>query len=134
MDTLAPPSAKELRQFGLLLGAVVSVIFGIALPWLANRAFPLWPWFIAGALWLPAIVSPVLLRPVFRVWMKAAAALNWVVTRIVLAFVYYFLVTPMGLVMRLRGRDPMNRTWDKAANSYRKYSDPNERNDMERPF
>jgi len=55
-------------------------------------------------------------------------------TRIILGVLFYVLILPMGLIMRLFGNDPMARKWDKSAESYRVESvrEPKER--LEKPF
>ena len=60
--------------------------------------------------------------------------LNAVVTRVVLGIVYYLVVFPMGIVMKLMGKDSMARQWNVALQSYRTPSQPSNANDMERPF
>ena len=56
-----------------------------------------------------ALVAPRLLSPVHTVWMAAAHALGWFNTRILLGVVYFVVMTPTGIVMRLMGRDPLDR-------------------------
>ena len=55
------------------------------------------------------LVAPRILAPAYRVWMKLAEVLAWINTRILLGVVFFGVVTPIGLVMRLLGRDPMRR-------------------------
>ena len=52
---------------------------------------------------------PLFLRPVFRVWLKVAHFIGRVNTQVILTLLYYLLFTPYGFVMRLFGRDPMQR-------------------------
>ena len=54
-----------------------------------------------------------------RVWMALGQALGWVNTRLVLGLIFFGLVTPMALVFRLTGRDPMERALDPHATTYR---------------
>ena len=56
-----------------------------------------------------ALVAPSLLGPVHRVWMQVADALGWFNTRVLLGLVYFLVMTPTGIVMRLLGRDPLDR-------------------------
>ncbi len=53
--------------------------------------------------------KPLLLRPVFQVWLKVAHFIGRVNTQIILTLLYYLVFTPYGLVMRLFGRDSMQR-------------------------
>ena len=64
--------------------------------------------FVVAALFLFfGVAAPRLLAPVFRAWMKLAAVLGWINTRILLILVYYLVVTPIGLLMRLFRRSPL---------------------------
>src|SRR3972149_7215658 len=76
------------------------------------RQHPVLPWLLAGlalTLAAAAVLSPAGLRPVHRVWMRGADLLAWVNTRLVLGLVYFLVMTPIGLLMRLAGRDPLDR-------------------------
>lgn len=130
----SPVTEKELRQFGLLMAVFVSVIFGVIFPWLAGRSLPVWPWVVAAAFGSTALVSARLLRPIFRVWMTFALAMNWVMTRLVLGIVFYILVSPMGWVMRLTGKDTMGRKLHRDLSSYRIPTPPVLPDHMKRPF
>jgi len=98
----------DLRKFGLLLAAVGAVVAGVA--WY-RHALPtaFWAMGIAGCFLVPALVWPPALRPLHAVWMLVARALGFVNSHLLLALVFYLLFTPMGLVMRLLGRDPLER-------------------------
>lgn len=74
----------------------------------------------------------MVLGPFYRVWMGLAQVLGWINTRIVLGLVYFALITPTALVLRLLGKDPLNRCYDKAAKTYRVPAAA--KSDLERPF
>jgi hypothetical protein len=107
---------SELRKFGLTIG-VAFAIFGGLLFW---RDKPFWIYleFVAAAFILAALLVPGLLRPVERIWMKVAHILGIVMTHIILTLAYFLVITPIGLIMRLFGRDPMRRKFDRSASSY----------------
>jgi hypothetical protein len=75
-------------------------------------------------MWLKIIYTP---------WMKFGHILGFINTRIILGFIFFVMITPMGLVMRLMGKDPMCRKLDGSA-SYRKISASQTKEHMERPF
>ena len=116
MKTNIPP--KQLRSFGLIVGGVFTVIGLLPVVW--RGADPRW-WAIAAAILLivPAVTVPQLLAPVHRGWMFVGHILGWVNTRIILAIGFFGLVTPVGLLMRLTGKDPMHRRYERAVASYR---------------
>ncbi len=58
---------------------------------------------------LTLIFKPILLRPAFRVWLKVTHFIGKVNTQIILTLLYYLVFTPYALVMRLFGRDSMQR-------------------------
>ena len=84
---------------------------------LAIAAYQRWrgaePWVvltlvsIAAVLSLLSAIAPSLLRPVYRGWMRFGEALGWLNTRIILSLVFFLVVTPIGLLMRLFGRSPI---------------------------
>ena len=124
-----------LRKFGITTGAIIVALFAFFFPWLLDMAaMPLWPWILAGLLWLPALLAPATLRPVYNTWMKIGHGIGWVNTRIILGLLFYVMVMPMGLVMRLFGKDPMNRKRDKSASSYRVQSISEEKDRLEKPY
>lgn len=129
-----PPSPLELRRFGLVTAAIVAALFGISLPWLFDRAFPWWPWIVAGLLVSAAFLGPRSLGPVYRSWMAIGHLLGWINTRVLLGLLFYAVLVPTGLAMRAFGHDPMRRKLDADAHSYRVLSTEQADNHFERPF
>jgi hypothetical protein len=109
-------SKSELRKFGITIAAGFAVFGGIFL-W---RDIGAWPYlFIVSGLFLTTgLVAPKILAPVEYVWMKVAHAIGVVVTYILLTMTYYLVITPTGLLMRLFGKDPMNRKFEPDKRSY----------------
>jgi Saxitoxin biosynthesis operon protein SxtJ len=124
---------RQLRDFGLLVGGIFGVIGLWPLLW-RQQSPRLWALALAVALVLPALVAPPILAPAYRAWMKLAEVLAWVNTRIVLGVVFYGVVTPIGLVMRLTGRDPMRRQFDQAGETYRVRCTPRPASHLLRQF
>lgn len=131
---MTTPDKRELRQFGFTIGVIVAVLFGGILPWLFDRAFPLWPWIVAGGLLAWALLLPKTLSPLYRAWMAIGHVLGWINTRIILGLIFYAMILPIGLIMRMFGRDPMRRRFDKSASSYRIQSINQPKEHLERPF
>jgi len=95
----------ELRQFGLVGGAIVGLIGLWPMLW-RHQGPRQWAVTLAVLLIGPALVAPGFLGPAYRLWMKLAEVLAWINTRVLLGVVFYLVVTPIGLIMRLLGRDP----------------------------
>jgi hypothetical protein len=66
--------------------------------------------------------------------MKIGHVLGWINTRIILGIVFFVLFTPLALLFRVFGRDPMERKLDGSMSSYRKPSHHLPRERMEKPF
>jgi hypothetical protein len=125
---------KGLRNFGLMMGAFLAGLFGLVFPYIGGKAIPLWPWVVAAMFWAWAFAIPRTLNPVYRVWMKIGLTIGKVVNRIILGFVFFVIIFPMGIVMRLIGRDPMLRKLDKNIRTYRIPSKATTPNNLEKPF
>jgi hypothetical protein len=124
---------KQLRRFGVLVGSIFIAI-GLGGLVLHGAEPRLWAVTLGMLLILVALVRARVLGPVHRMWMALGDALGWINTRVLLGLVFYGLVTPMGLVMRLVGRDPMNRTFDRDADTYRVARRPRQAAHMTRQF
>ena len=127
------PDKKGLREFGLMTGGLFVGLFGLLFPWLFNFTFPLWPWIVAGVLSGLALLIPNSLKWVYQGWMSFALVLAWINTRLILSIVFYLLITPMGLIMRLFGKNPMKNK-SPQSESYRSLTTPYSPKQMEHPF
>ena len=114
----AQADRAQLRNFGLIVGGIFGAI-GLWPAIVRGGNARLWVVGLAVALILPALVAPRALAPAHRAWMALGSALGWVNTRVVLGLIFFGLITPMGLVLRLARRDPMQRTFDPVATTYR---------------
>lgn len=126
-------TSKDLRQFGLLVGSVF-VVIGL---WpLAFRSEPprLWAMILGSLLIVLGAVVPQSLKQVHSGWMKIGHVLGAINTKIILGIIYYLLITPMGLVMRLMGKDSMHRTLAKETTTYRVVRAPRSPQHMRNQF
>jgi hypothetical protein len=111
------PNQRELRQFSLLWIVFFGLI-GVYCLWAKGAPTA------AAAFWVVATAGPVgyfrpaWARPIYVLWMALTMPVGWVISHLVLLVVYYLVVTPIGLIMRLVGYDPMQRTLDRSADSY----------------
>jgi hypothetical protein len=108
-DVQFDPTTKTLRQFG----GLCFVFFGGLGLWEAlgrghaSLGAGLGGAAVAGG--LLGLVRPGLLRWIYIVWMVLAFPIGWTVSLVTLAIMYYGLFTPIGLVCKLIGRDPLER-------------------------
>jgi hypothetical protein len=134
MHDIPELDAKGLRSFALTTGGIVVALFGLLLPWLLDLGFPIWPWVLGAVLGVWGLAAPASLRPVYRGWMRFGLLASRITTPIILGIVFYVVIMPMGLVMRLFGHDPMRRKLDTDEASYRVPSKPAPRESVERPY
>lgn len=130
---VAKASVKELRTFGLVLGGLFAACFGV-IPLVRHGASPLWPWILAGLLWLFALIWPAALGYLHRGWTRLGLALGWINTRVILTLLFAISIVPLGLLMRLCGRDRMARKREPKSESYRVPSRQRASKDMEHPY
>jgi hypothetical protein len=116
-DSPAPvASTKDLRNFGFTFGGVATV-FGLFL-WWRGRIPVAQSFFAAGVVFFAVgALAPGLLRPFFGPWMKFADVLGYFNTRLLLGLFFLLGMTPTGLLMRLSGKDPMNRDFKRKGTS-----------------
>lgn len=112
------PSRKELKAFSLLL-----IVFFAIVAWLAYRkgASTETAWMIAGGgavVGIAGLFSPAFIRVVYVVWMTAVFPIGFVVSNVVLAIVFYGVVSPIGLLAKLTGRNVMQLGFDRDAKTY----------------
>ena len=97
------------REFGLIVGSVF-VLLGLW--WLYRGKFATAAYVLSAAgsaLVLCGLVFPRLLTVPRRFWMKLAEGMSYISSRIILAVVFFLVLTPIGLVKRAMGWDPLQR-------------------------
>jgi hypothetical protein len=104
------------RSFGLVFAA----FFALVCLWpLKSGAEPrLWAGAVAAAFLVVALVRPALLKPLNKLWFGVGMVLHHVVTPVVMGLLFFVTVTPIALVMRATGKDPLHLKRDPAAASY----------------
>jgi hypothetical protein len=118
------PSRRELNWFGALF-ALFAALVGCLLWWRSGALH------IAAGIWIvAAIIVPVYYlvprwrKPIYLAWMYATYPIGWIISHLVLAITYYLVFTSVGLLMRLFGRDPMERRFNRNATTYWIERDP----------
>lgn len=97
--------------------AVVFVIIG-AWPLWDGAAPRYWLFGVAAAILALGYFAPSILRPLNWVWFKFGMLLGAVVAPLVMALVFFVVVTPMALIAKLVGKDPLRRRREPDADSY----------------
>ena len=112
------PSKAELNWFGLLI-LVFSCILSGLLYWKFKSVLTVQIVIGVGAgICLIYYSIPPLRKPIYLGWLYAAFPIGWTISHTVLLLTYYLLMTPIGLLMRIVGRDTMRRKLDPNASTY----------------
>jgi hypothetical protein len=104
------------RSFGTLFVVVFAILGGFSW-WNNGTLYPYWL-ALSGLTGAVTLLAPDWLTPLNRAWMKLAQILNMIVSPIVLGVIFFVVMLPFGLVMRIKGRDPLRRRYEAAAPSY----------------
>ena len=124
---------KTLRQFGLMVGGIFLFIGLWPLVW-RQEAMRTWVVVPGALLAAVGLVMPGVLKHVYRGWMWVGHVMGWVNTRIILGILFYGMLTPMGVFMKLTGRDPMRRKLEPDAKTYRVICQPRPASHMKNMF
>ena len=104
------------RSFGLVFAAVFAV--AALLPLKSGGEIRLWAMAVAVAFLVVSFAYPKALKPLNKAWFLVGLALHHVVTPVVMGLLFFVTVTPMALLMRATGKDPLRLKRDDSAASY----------------
>jgi hypothetical protein len=117
-----PPLPSE-RKFGIFFTAIFALLAG----WLGYRGHDVWAILAAAAsLGIAglALAAPHRLAAPNRWWFKFGLLLGRIVSPIVLGLLFFLLITPVALVIKLMRRDALDRRFDPSRASYWNERDP----------
>lgn len=125
---------KGYRKFGLTMGIVIGLLFGLFLPWLFGKNMPKWPWIVSAVLCVWALALPSTLAIIYGPWMKFGHVIGTINTKIILTGVFFIIFTPVSLLFKLIGKDMMNKKIDRSILSYWQDSEKQRKDHMERSY
>jgi len=104
------------RRFGLVF---VAVFLLIALaPLIHGRSPRIWSFAVALAVAVVALFVPSVLGPLNRLWAKLGLLLHKIVSPVVLGIMFFMVITPIGVIMRRRGKDLLRLRLDPETQTY----------------
>lgn len=112
-------SPKALRKFAWVVGGVFGGLT-LYIRWKTGFFTPGWQ-LLGGSAALLLLIGtgiPRVLRPLYLGWMGLAFVLGFFMTRVLLTLVFFLVVSPIGLVMRLLGKDLLDKKIDQNASTY----------------
>jgi len=109
--TFGPKGIQRERSFGISVGAVLCLI-AIALAWRGRVTRAEVMGGVGVVLVTLGYLAPRLLKYPSDAWWAMAAVLGWVNARVLLSLLFFLVLTPVSLVWRLTGKDPLARRRD----------------------
>ena len=110
---------SDLRKFGITIGVILLIIAGF-LFWKEKESFQILLTF-GVTLCILGISIPFILKPIYWVWMIFSIILGWFMTRVILSFLFYVILTPIGLIARTFGKQFLDLKWNKTDSTYWNY-------------
>lgn len=110
------------KGFGIVFAVVFAII--ALFPLFGGGPVRVWALAIAAAFLVCGFFIPAALRPLNRVWFKFGLLLHKIVSPLIMGLLFYVTVTPIALIMRLAGKDPLRLKMDRTATSYWIERDP----------
>jgi len=118
IDKNLPATPNQLRIFGVLLAAFFGLIGGLVLYHTSS-----WP--LAALIWSIALVLCTFYYAVrssqyliFQIWMTVVYPIGWFISHLLLAIIFFLVITPISMIMALVGHDPLQREWSLSAPTY----------------
>jgi len=108
IEILWNPTKTQLRQFA----GIWFPLFCLLVGWVVGSHTEAWgavhiAWYIAAFVAIAGLFYPSFIRPVFVALMVIAFPIGWTVSYLLLSLMFYGLVTPVGLMLKRKGRDPL---------------------------
>ena len=105
-----------LKKFGITMGIVFTIITLFIL--VRHRHSIFITSGISVLFFIFAFIMPNFLKPIYVSWMKLAFILGWINTRLILIIMFYLILTPISIVIKLLGKDLLDKRIDKNKGSY----------------
>jgi hypothetical protein len=124
------PTNRDLNILALLFLGIGCAAGAYVLLWKGSSNGYIW--MAVGALLSVTRLIPPLFRSIFRFWVRMSVILGYFVSRILLTIIFFIVITPTGFIMKIVGKDPMERKLDPDAPTYWKPREHQEDTSVER--
>ena len=136
MNEIPQLTVKELKQFGLILGLFIILVFGFFIPWLWSfESLPNY-YFIGLGITssIFALIFPSKVIYIYKPYMRFAMILGQIINSIILGILFFVFFTLISLLIKILKIDLLNGKYKKTGNTYRIESDIPSSKHFERPF
>lgn len=105
---------SDLRKFGLSVGIVLGLLGWLF--WWREKDFYSYFLFVSLILISLGLIAPAALKPFQKAWMRVAVIMGWFMTRLILSVLFYAVITPIGLIAKVSGKEFLDEKFDKHKN------------------
>ena len=99
-------SRKDLKNFGVTIGFILLIIGAFLL--VKEKDSFIYFFSTGSILIILGGITPVILKPIYRIWMIFAVIIGWIMTRVILSVLFFSIITTIGIFTRLIGKDFLN--------------------------
>lgn len=107
---------KDLRNFALIWSIIFILI--ALVPLFKGHDLRIWSLIVAVFFTLIGFIKPEILSSFYKIWMRIGEFIGGIISKIMLFILYFFIFTPIAFVLRLIGKDMLNKKIDKSQKSY----------------
>ena len=99
-------SKKDLKNFGVTIGFILLMIG--AFLFIREKDSCIYFFSIGSILIIVGVITPVILKSIYKIWMIFAVIIGWIMTRVILSILFFSIITTIGIFTRLIGKDFLN--------------------------
>ena len=104
------------KKFGILFGLIFLIIY--FWPVLSGSSFKVWPLIISIIFFTITYIKPIIFKPFNIAWIKFGEILGLIIAPVVMALVYFMILTPVSLIVRIFGKDLLGLKFSKKQDTY----------------
>lgn len=116
MNTSKFNDKKEWRKFGIGIAVILAVIATIQL--IVGRELFIFFYGVSAFFLFFGLLLPIIIKPVYILFSYLGLILGWIMTRVILSILFYIVLTPIGLILRLFRKHLLDLKIDKKAETY----------------
>lgn len=109
---------KDIRNFGIALAVILGAIGSYRFYYKRQWDVALWLYAGGGMVIILSFFAPLVIKPLYRIMTIVGYKIGWVNQRLILGILFYLLFTPIAVVFKLIGKDPLERKIEVETNSY----------------
>ena len=107
---------SDIQKFGYTIATILFIVAGFL--FFEGKESYQYLIMISSVFFCFGLIIPIILKPLYIIWMAFAVILGWFMTRLILMILFYFILTPIGLLGKLFGKNFLENNFNSSANSY----------------